>query len=152
MAIWSPGFALAFKRRRYQAHPEYPECPLAVEPGVYPELGSVAFVPSARSTVSQFESSKSGWAHRGFPVFASMGESPTVNFHGPYSGTTDWPRVISTAPGSEGGSALSGATENRKRPMRTRQIVLTMNFPRTSTCLALRSGEHISSSPVSGLV
>ncbi len=46
-------------------------------------MGSMAASFGVRSTVSHFESSKSGSAHSGWPVFESIGESPTVDFHGP---------------------------------------------------------------------
>src|ERR1700756_2816208 len=40
------------------------------------------------------ESSKAGSAQSNFPVAGSTGESPIWNFHGPFSGKDDRPRVM----------------------------------------------------------
>ena len=63
------------------------------KPGM-PVARSMEWGGGVRSIVSQWESSKEGWAQRGWWVAGSMGESPRVKRQGPLSGTTDWPRVM----------------------------------------------------------
>ena|ERR1700684_4563522 len=68
-------------------------------------MGSYDPAAGVRSIVSQPESSKPGSAHSGLPVEVSMGESPTVNFHGPFSGKADWPTTMRSVTASRAGKA-----------------------------------------------
>jgi len=71
-----------------------------------------------RSIVSQWESSKEGWAQRGWWVAGSMGESPRVKRQGPLRGTTDWPRVMLAVGGVAGcvGWAEAARTQRSRMP------------------------------------
>jgi hypothetical protein len=67
-ASFPPGRDSKCTRMRYQAYPQYPAWPLAVQPGTYPicpVTGSSTPFSGVKSTVSHFESSKSGSAQSG---------------------------------------------------------------------------------------
>jgi hypothetical protein len=68
-------------------------------------MGSYDPAAGVRSIVSQPESSKPGSAHSGLPVEGFTGESPTENFHGPFSGKADWPTTMRSLPASRAGEA-----------------------------------------------